>query len=185
MPAIWHRNVSSRQLPELRRIRTRLDSSDAPWAKSPNATRTMPNDTAVTGPASRQAAHRITERHSRPPNQLALVAPSNLPHIMLAGPMADSFWLSQVRSRISPTTDSAALRVPHSTTKNQYSTVAAPSGVSRLRGAAEETANTTSSRPTICTKRNGVASSQRLRSSSGFMTRPAQNKHLPGCAHLR
>ena len=33
--------------------------------------------------------------------------------------MEESFWLSQVRSRISATTESAALRVPHSTAKNQ------------------------------------------------------------------
>ncbi|MEY4708605.1 MAG: hypothetical protein RJB58_2328 [Pseudomonadota bacterium] len=74
---------------------------------------------AARGPASRQAAHKITGRQRRPPNQLALVAPKSLPHIMVAGLMADSFCPSQVRSRISLTTDKAALRVPHSTTKNQ------------------------------------------------------------------
>jgi aryl-alcohol dehydrogenase-like predicted oxidoreductase len=35
------------------------------------------------------------------------------------------------------------------------------------------------------TRRKGVASSQRLRSSSGFMPEPSRNKHLPDCARLR
>ena len=88
------------------------------------------------------------------------------------GPMAESFWLSQVRSRISATTDKAALRVPHSTAKNQYSPSAARGVVMSPDGATEAAAKTSSNSPAISARRKGEASSQRLRCSSGFMAAP-------------
>src|SRR4051812_41790205 len=130
-----------------------------------------------------------TAKHGKAPNQLAAVEPNSLPHTISQGPMAESFCPSQVRSRISATTESAALRVPHSTAKNQYSASATPGVVISPRGAIEVAENTSKSRPRISAKRKGEASSHRLRCSSGFTTdlpagrchplSPARNKHLP------
>src|SRR3569833_3363392 len=107
------------------------------------------------------------------PNQLAAVAPNSLPHTMVQGPMDDSSWLSQVRSRISATTDSAALRVPHSTAKNQYSPSATRGVVMSPDGATEPAAKTRSSSAAIGAGRGGGAAGRGGRGGAGGRAAPA------------